>query len=68
VDSDFVFLQPPLTSNEGYTKWDLAASYRSAYHVTYFAAVENLLNQKYMEALGFPALRLTYRAGARAEF
>ncbi len=68
VDSDFAALQPPLTSNKPYTKWDLAWSFRSAHHLTYFGIVENLLNQKYMEALGFPALRLTYRAGVRAAF
>ncbi len=68
VDSDFLGLQPPLTSNDGYTKWDLAWSYRSSYRLTYFGIVENLLNRRYMEALGFPALKLTYRAGVRAEF
>ena len=68
VDSDFAALQPPSTSNKGYTKWDLGWSYRSSYRVTYFALVENLLNQNYMEALGFPALKLTYRGGIRVDF
>lgn len=68
VDSDFAALEPPLTSNQGYTKWDLAWSYRSSYRVTYFGVMENLLNQDYMEALGFRALKLTFRAGARVEF
>lgn len=66
TDSDFSLLG--LTSNPGYTKWDLAASYRSPHRVTYFAGVENLLNQDYMEVLGFPALKLSVRAGARLEF
>lgn len=68
ADSDFAFLQPPLTSNPGYTKWDLGWSFRSPHRVTYFGVVENVLNQSYMEALGFPALKLTYRAGARLIF
>ena len=66
TDSDFSLLG--LTANPGYTKWDLGASYRSPHRVTYFAAVENLLNQEYMEVLGFPALKLAVRAGARVEF
>ena len=66
TDSDFSLLG--LTSNEGYVRWDLAWNYRSAHRVTYFGVVENLLNQDYMEVLGFPALKLTFRAGARVEF
>jgi outer membrane cobalamin receptor len=68
VDSDFSALDPPLTSSKPYTKWDLAGTYRTTYRVSYFGVVENLLNQDYMEALGYPALKLTFRAGARVEF
>ncbi len=68
VDSDLVALQPPITENKGYIKWDLAWSYRSSYKVTYLGVVENLLSREYMEALGFPALKLTYRVGARVDF
>ncbi len=68
VDSDFSALDPPLTSSPAYIKWDLAGTYRTAYRVSYFGVVENLLNQNYMEVLGFPALKLTFRAGARLEF
>jgi len=67
-DSDFLGLQPPLIWNSGYTNSDLAWSYRSSYHLTYYGLVENLFNQKYMEVLGYPALKLTYRAGIRVEF
>jgi outer membrane cobalamin receptor len=66
TDSDFVLLG--LTSIEGYTRWDLAWNYRSSYRVTYFGVIENLLNEDYMEVLGFPALKLTFRVGARVEF
>ena len=68
LDSDFAGLQPPLTSNEGYTKSDLAWMYRLPQGFTLFGSFENILNQKYMEALGFPALRFTYRSGVRFEF
>ncbi len=67
-DSDFVGLEPPLLWNNGYTDSDLSWSYRSFGHVTYYGMVGNLLNQKYMEALGYPALKRTYRAGIRLEF
>jgi len=63
TDSDFALLG--LTSSEGYTRWDASAAYRSPHRVTYFAVVENLLNRDYMEVLGFPALKLAFRAGAR---
>lgn len=66
ADSDFALLG--FTSNPGYTRWDLAATYRSAHRITYFGIVENLLNRDYMEVLGFPALKLTVRGGARVEF
>ena len=66
ADSDFSLLG--LTSNRGYTKWDLAWSYRSSHRLTYFGVLENVLNQSYMEVLGFPALKLGFRAGARVEF
>ena len=67
-DSDFVGLEPPLIWNNGYTDSDLSWSYRAFRHMTYYGRVENLLNQKYMQVLGYPALKLTYRAGIRLEF
>jgi outer membrane cobalamin receptor len=66
TDSDFALLG--LSSSEGYVRWDVAWSYRTTYRVTYFAVVQNLLNQDYMEVLGFPALKLNFRAGGRVEF
>ncbi len=67
-DSDFLGLTPPLLWNNGYTDSNLSWSYRSMDHITYFGMVGNLLNQKYMEVLGYPALKRTYRAGLRLEF
>jgi len=68
VDSDFSALEPPLVESRSYVKWDLGWTYRSSYRVSYFGVVENLLNRDTMEALGFPALKLTFRAGARVDF
>jgi vitamin B12 transporter len=67
-DSDFLGLQPPLIWNNGYTDSNLSWSYRAFGHMTYYGLVGNLFNQKYMEVLGYPALKRTYRAGIRLEF
>ncbi len=67
-DSDFADLEPPLTSNASYTNWNLAWSYRINGHVSYIGTIENLLDRPYMEALGYPALRIAYRTGARIRF
>jgi vitamin B12 transporter len=68
VDSDFSSLVPPIISDPSYTKWDIGWEYRSHHRITYFGIFENVLNQRYMEALGFPALSASYRAGARVTF
>lgn len=67
-DSDFVGLEPPLIWNSGYTDSNLSWSYRAFGHMTYFWTVGNLFNREYMQILGYPALKLTYRAGMRLEF
>jgi vitamin B12 transporter len=54
-----------LVYNEGYAKVDLAGGYRVTPRVTAFARIENLLNQNYQEALGYPAYRLNFSAGMR---
>ncbi|HWH57838.1 MAG TPA: TonB-dependent receptor plug domain-containing protein [Terriglobales bacterium] len=68
VDGDFSSLAPPITSDPSYTKWDIGWDFRAPRHVTYFGIFENVLNEHYMEALGFPALSASYRAGARVSF
>jgi len=68
ADSDFLGLVPPLTSDAPYTNWQLAFAYRITKHFSYTGEAANLLDQHYMEALGFPALRISYRTGARLNF
>ena len=65
-DSDFLFLG--LTSSSPYSKWDVAAAYRITRQVSFTSAFENALDHRYMESLGFPALRATYRSGLRVRF
>ena len=51
--------------NGGYSKLDLAGSYRLSSLVSLFGRIENLLNQDYEEVLGYPAYRLNFSAGMR---
>lgn len=63
-----------LAENGGYAKFDLAAGATLAERwgplsaVRFTAKVENLLDKQYDEALGFPALGLTYLVGIEATF
>jgi iron complex outermembrane receptor protein/vitamin B12 transporter len=49
----------------GYQKLDLSGSYRINRHVELYSLIENLASQHYDPIPGFPALPLTFRAGAR---
>ena len=51
--------------NEGYAKLNTAGAIHLSNSLSFFARVENLLNQNYQEVLGFPAHRLTFSAGLR---
>jgi outer membrane cobalamin receptor len=51
--------------NGGYSKLDLAGSYRLNSSVSLYGRIENLLNQDYEEVLGYPAYRLNFSAGMR---
>ncbi|MFY9607984.1 MAG: TonB-dependent receptor [Blastocatellia bacterium] len=51
--------------NDGYAKLNAAGSYHAGRLITFFARVENLLNQDYQEILGFPAYRFNFSAGLR---
>lgn len=47
----------------GYQKVDVSGDYRLHRRLRVYAAVENVLNQQYEAALGFPALPVTVRMG-----
>jgi vitamin B12 transporter len=51
--------------NSGYQKLDLTGSYRLTSWWNMFGRIENLLNQRYQEVLGYPAYRLNFSAGMR---
>ncbi|MFN3476516.1 MAG: TonB-dependent receptor plug domain-containing protein, partial [Candidatus Methylomirabilales bacterium] len=81
VDVTFVGRRPdfdPLTfapiKNEGYTKLDLAASWNVVRgsgllkNLQLFVKTENVLDERYDEAKGFPAARFHLFGGLRGEF
>ena len=63
ADSDFVGLG--LTRNPGYTRLDLRARVRVVGPVEAFLAADNLLDERYQEVLGYPALARALRGGVR---
>jgi outer membrane cobalamin receptor len=63
ADSDFAGLG--FTENEGYTRLDARAHVRVARGLQAFVVSENLLDRRYEEALGYPALGRSIRVGLR---
>jgi iron complex outermembrane receptor protein/vitamin B12 transporter len=70
-DSTFLFdqnygntmLLPNRNLDPSYQKLDLYGSFRITKRVSAFASMGNLLNQRYYEAFGYPALPFTFRSG-----
>lgn len=58
----------PFYPNKGYTRADAGFSYRLPRGVEIYGRLNNLLNQKYEELLGYPALRLNFMAGMKFSF
>jgi len=72
TDSDFdsftvngVCMGPCITSNPSWVRWDLATIIPLRHGLSATARVENLFNRHYEDAVGYPALRLNYRAGIK---
>jgi outer membrane receptor protein involved in Fe transport len=57
-----------VTSVAGYARFDVGGWYAINRHMTAYANVENLLNKKYQEVAGYPALKANFRAGMRFRF
>ena len=65
-DSDFLFgLVPPVNHTAGYARVDLGGWFALNRYVTAYANIENLLNRRYEEVAGYPALKANFRAGMR---
>jgi len=63
ADSDFAGLG--LTENPGYARLDGRARLRLGHGLEAFVVGENLLDEEYQEALGYPALGRSVRGGLR---
>ncbi len=61
-------LLPNRNLDGAYQRLELSSSHRINSHVTTYADLQNLLNQSYFEAFGFPALPFTVRGGLRLNF
>ncbi len=66
VDSDYSGLN--MTRNEGYCILNLMANIRLAGDMSIFALANNVTNEFYMEALGYPGLGRHFRLGLRLGF
>jgi outer membrane cobalamin receptor len=63
ADSDFLGMN--ITSTPAWVRWDLSNSINLGHGLSTLAHVENLFNNHYQEAVGYPALRLNFRVGMR---
>lgn len=61
-------LLPNQDVNGGYQKIDLSGRYTVNVALTLFASIENLLNERYAAAFGYPSLPLTFRSGIKLRF
>jgi vitamin B12 transporter len=59
------FLLPNRDLDFGYVKLDMGATYKMKHGLTYFAQINNLLNDQHIGPIGFPGLPLTFRTGLK---
>jgi len=64
-DSDFFVLPTPVNHAAGYARVDLGGWYAINSRITAYANVENALDRRYNEVVGYPALPINFRAGFR---
>ena len=69
-DTDFgnTLLLPNRNLDPAYQMVDLYGSYRITRYLTAYTSMHNILNQKYQEVYGYPALPFTIRAGLKFTF
>jgi iron complex outermembrane receptor protein/vitamin B12 transporter len=67
LDSDLnggnTLLLPNRDLDFGYVKLDLSGTYALKHGFTYFAQINNLLNDQHIGPIGYPGLPLTFRTG-----
>ncbi len=68
-DSDFLFgAVPPVDHAAGYALVNFGGWYALNRFVTAYVNVDNMLNRRYEEVAGYPALKANFRAGMRFRF
>ncbi len=65
TDSDFLFPPLGLTSDPGYARFDVAATFRISGQLSLIGRVQNLFDRNYSDVLGYPALGRAIYAGVR---
>ena len=68
ADTNFSSFPAENVENDGYVKWDAGVTVTPWPHLSLVARVENLLDDDYEEAYGFPALGRTFWGGAAVQF
>jgi iron complex outermembrane receptor protein/vitamin B12 transporter len=66
--NDNTMLLPNRNLDSAYQKLDLYGSFHITKRVSVFASMDNLLNQRYYEVFGYPALPFTIRSGMQFRF
>jgi vitamin B12 transporter len=66
ADSDFLGFN--IDHAPGYARVDLGGWYAVQSHVTAYLNIENALDRRYQEVVGYPALPINFRAGLRFRF
>ena len=61
-------LLPNRNLDGSYQRLELSADYRVTHRVTTYVNMQNLLNEKYAEAFGYPALPYNLRGGVKLTF
>jgi iron complex outermembrane receptor protein/vitamin B12 transporter len=61
--NDNTMLLPNRNLDAGYQKVDLFGSFQVTKRLSVYSTIENMLNQHYYEAFGYPALPFTIRSG-----
>jgi vitamin B12 transporter len=64
-DSDFFVLPTPVDHAAGYALVNLGGWYAITPRITAYANLENALDRRYNEVVGYPALPVNFRAGFR---
>ncbi len=68
-DSDFLYgAVPPVDHTAGYALVNIGGWYAFNHFVTAYVNVNNVLNRRYEEVAGYPALKANFRAGMRFRF